>query len=549
MTAQSVQPAVSGVYMRALPLQLACAIGSALGLIAALVLSYGVPRWWLAVFPIVSWPSVIFLTACLNRTLLWNLVTSFQPLFVGCLNFVVTGTLCVLWRHQHAKLAALSAFLPSMTLAGFTDALPEAFRVPVSRVFFTLNVVGLVALLAGVAFNRLDFEDFEVDLLSIRIVKISSVVASALTSLLPFALRNLGMIFWRPGVLPIIQSSVASVKLSSSALLVAKATHRFTVLQVAHTNETMAKALRSMSMKDSRHFSMLVRDVQCDEDEHADEDSAQDLAGRAVRAAAFDIPIPSISEAPLETLVENLGKVLRAMDAEFSSVLLALLNIPGIQCLRFRHVVVRMRRCGDSSAKLAALGMDIVTLTNFAVAQADLCRCLVSSRRPVEVKTRDSLIPAVSRVFVRSKLVQVLTNFIWALSAIPLYLVIYDVRSDYQWWLSMLPLGTLPGVLCFVSCLNRKIVANLVTTFHTTSSPPFQPVYVLFWIVVMYSCLAALWRNHPAKSVALAFVLPQCVLASFVDAFPEAGRKFTSRCNRREPPEYSVIIAVQCALF
>jgi hypothetical protein len=152
-------------------------------------------------------------------------------------------------------------------------------------------------------------------------------------------------------------------------------------------------------------------------------------------------------------------------------------------------------------------------------------------------------------VFVRSKLVQVLTNFIWALSAIPLYLVIYDVRSDYQWWLSMLPLGTLPGVLCFVSCLNRKIVANLVTTFHTTSSPPFQPVYVLFWIVVMYSCLAALWRNHPAKSVALAFVLPQCVLASFVDAFPEAGRKFTSRCNRREPPEYSVIIAVQCALF
>jgi hypothetical protein len=531
-TAQSVQPALSGLYMRVLPLQLACAVGSALGLVAALVLFFGVPLWWLAVFATVSWPSVIFLTACLNRTLLWNLVTSFQPLFVSCLNLVVMGTLCALWRHQPAKLAALSAFLPSMVLAGFTDALPEAFRVRVSRVFFTLNVVGLLALLAGIAFNRLELEDFEVNLLSIRVVKISSVVASSLTSLLPFALRNLGMIIWRPGVLPIIQSSVASVKLSSSALLVAKAMHTFSVLQVAHTNETMAKAMRSMSMKSSRHFSMLVRDAQHEEDE--DQESGQVLTGRAARFAAFDIPVPAISEVPLQTLVETLVKILRAMDAEFSSVSSALLSIPGIECLGFRHVVEQMRRCGDSSAKLAALGMDIVTLTTFAVGPADLCRCLVSSRRPVEVWTKDSLIPVVSRVFVKSKLLQVPMNVMWGLGAIPLYLVIYDVRPDYQWWLAMLPLCTLPGVVCFVSCLNRKIVTRLATTFQATSSPPFQPVYILFWILVMYSCLAALWRNHPAKTVALAFVLPQCVLASFVDAYPEAGRKLTSRyCGSR----------------
>jgi hypothetical protein len=241
------------------------------------------------------------------------------------------------------------------------------------------------------------------------------------------------------------------------------------------------------------------------------------------------MPVPEISDVSLEALVETLIQILRAMDTEFCGLLKTVLSIPGIECLRFRHLVVRIRMCGDASAKLAAIGMDIVTLTNAAVEQADLRRCLVTSRRPAEVRTVDCLIPAVSSVFLKSKLVQAMSNALWAISPIPMFLVIYDATSDHEWWLAVLPFLSIPGVVFVASCLNRKVVKKLVTTFQPTSNPPFQPLYILFWILVMFCCLAALWRNHPAKIVALSAWLPTFVIAPLVDAYPEAGRTFTSR--------------------
>ena len=255
VTRHSMQPALSRLYMRAIPLQAACTIAGSLGAGCTFAVLFGVPQWWLAILAPAALPSSVFLAACLNRTLLWNLATSFQPLFVTFLNLVMVVTFCVLWRNQPAKLAGFSAFLPTFLLAGFTDALPEIFRVPVSRVFFVLVLLSLLTLLAGIAFNRMGLEDFEVDL-SLRTVKVSSVAAGVLTSLLPFAARNLGMIFLQPGVLPVMQSAVASVKLSSRALLVAKAKHTFAVLQVAHANKTMAKAERSISYRSSTRFSI-----------------------------------------------------------------------------------------------------------------------------------------------------------------------------------------------------------------------------------------------------------------------------------------------------
>jgi hypothetical protein len=455
-------------------------------------------------------------------------------------------TFCILWRHQHAKLAGFSAFLPTFLLAGFTDALPEIFRVPVSRVFFVLVLLSLLTLLAGIAFNRMGLEDFEVDL-SLRTVKVSSVAAGVLTSLLPFAARNLGMIFLQPGVMPVLQSAVASVKLSSRALLVAKAKHTFAVLQVAHANKAMAKAERSISYRSSTRFSIrgssMARDradvsdhaahlegVLCAEDEEPQEPlDARAAAGAAARVAAFDMPVPAISEVPLETLGEILVKILRAMESEFSSIQTTLSSIPGVECRRFRHVAARIRRCGDLSVMLAVSGMDIVTLTNFAVEEAHLRRCLVASRKPVEVKTVNTLLPAVARVFLKSKLVQALSNVVWAAATIPAFLVMYDVRPDYHWWLTSLCVFSLPGVAFVSSCLNRKVLAKLLTTFQPTSSPPFQPVYILFWIVIMFGTFAALWRKHPAKIVSLALWLPAVMMATLVDAYPEAGRTLTSR--------------------
>ena len=174
----------------------------------------------------------------------------------------------------------------------------------------------------------------------------------------------------------------------------------------------------------------------------------------------------------------------------------------------------------------------MVTLTNFAVEEAHLRRCLVASRKPVEVKTVDTLLPAVARVFLRSRLVQALSNLVWGAAAIPAFLVVFDVRPDYKWWLTSLCVFTLPGVAFVSSCFNRKVVSKLLTTFQPTSSPPFQPVYILFWILVMFGTLAALWRKHPAKIVSLAVYLPSFMMATLVDSYPEAGRTLTSRYER-----------------
>jgi hypothetical protein len=45
----------------------------------------------------------------------------------------------------------------------------------------------------------------------------------------------------------------------------------------------------------------------------------------------------------------------------------------------------------------------------------------------------------------------------------------------------------------------------------------------------MFGTLAALWRKHPAKIVSLAAYLPSFMMATLVDAYPEAGRTLTSR--------------------
>jgi hypothetical protein len=270
--------------------------------------------------------------------------------------------------------------------------------------------------------------------------------------------------------------------------------------------------------------------VLCAEEEEPQEPlDARAAAGAAARVAAFDMPVPAISEVPLETLGEVLVKILRALESEFSSIQTTLSSIPGVECRRFRHVAARIRRCGDLSVKLAVSGMDMVTLTNFAVEEAHLRRCLVASRKPVEVRTANTLLPAVARVFLRSRLVQALGNLAWGASAIPAFLVVFDVRPEYQWWLTSLCVFSLPGVAFVSSCFNRKVVAKLVTTFQPTSSPPFQPVYILFWILVMSGTLAALWRKHPAKIVSLALWLPSFIMATLVDSYPEAGRTLTSR--------------------
>jgi 4-hydroxy-tetrahydrodipicolinate synthase len=90
-----------------------------------------------------------------------------------------------------------------------------------------------------------------------------------------------------------------------------------------------------------------------DDERFAEALDAGAAAGAAARVAAFDMPVPAISEVPLETLGEILVKILRAMESELSVLQTTLSSIPGIECRRFRHVAARIRR---SRAEAAATG-------------------------------------------------------------------------------------------------------------------------------------------------------------------------------------------------
>jgi hypothetical protein len=137
------------------------------------------------------------------------------------------GALCALGHNQPAKLASFVLFFPSFLCAAFIDAYPAEGRAGTARLFFTLNLVGLVLLQLGLAFGITRIDELVVEMYGGWRFKASELAAGAINSLIPFALRNLVASIQRPDTLAVRQSDVVCVYLDEHALRVLRAVHGF----------------------------------------------------------------------------------------------------------------------------------------------------------------------------------------------------------------------------------------------------------------------------------------------------------------------------------
>ena len=158
-----------------------------------------------------------------NRTLLKGIFTTFQTALVFGHATLMIGALCALCRHQPAKLVAFVLTLPSILCAAFIDASPAEGRAVTSRLFFTLNLIGLVLLQVGLAFGVTRIDELVVEMYGGWRFRASELAGGAINGLIPFALRNLVASIQRPDTLAVRQSDVVCVYLDEHALRVLRA--------------------------------------------------------------------------------------------------------------------------------------------------------------------------------------------------------------------------------------------------------------------------------------------------------------------------------------
>jgi len=182
--------------------------------------------WWSWLVAL-SHSAVVLNALSLNLHLVKQIATTFQTLLVLTHAVVVIGTFVALWRHHESKLAMIVQMFPGFACAAFMDAYPEEKRVWTSRIFFSFNLLGLVAMQTGLAFNWLAVNDVTFEPFGGWSFKLSEVCASSTSSLIPFALRNLWATYRRPETLAVHQCSVVCLKMDEPMFRLLLAVHTF----------------------------------------------------------------------------------------------------------------------------------------------------------------------------------------------------------------------------------------------------------------------------------------------------------------------------------
>jgi hypothetical protein len=184
---------------------------------------------WMAVLTCLTLPSILLNVLAFNRTLLKGIATTFQTALVLGHMTIAVGSGCALGHNQPAKLAALGLLGPGLLCAAFMDAYPTEGRAGTTRLFFTLNLIGLVLLQVGLAFGTTRIDEFVFEIYGGWRFKASELAGGAINSLIPFALRNLVASIKRPDTLAVRQSDVVCVYLDEHALRVLRAVHGFLI--------------------------------------------------------------------------------------------------------------------------------------------------------------------------------------------------------------------------------------------------------------------------------------------------------------------------------
>jgi hypothetical protein len=153
------------------------------------------------------------------------------------------AAICALFRNQPLKLFVVLLFLPSVISSAFLDGYPEERRTFTSRIFFTLNLLGLLANQAGLAFGLWRTDEFYFYLYGGWSFKASELAGGAISNLIPFAIRNLVASVSRARTLAVRQSDVVCVGLDAHALRVLQAVHAFLTEEMHRASEHRSEQL------------------------------------------------------------------------------------------------------------------------------------------------------------------------------------------------------------------------------------------------------------------------------------------------------------------
>jgi hypothetical protein len=186
-------------------------------------------------------------------------------------------------------------------------------------------------------------------------------------------------------------------------------------------------------------------------------------------------------------------------------------------------ITAQVQKSSALCISVLQVAIGILYRTDFAVAEPMKKGCLVPSMRPDIVITAESLWPSVSRFWIRSVVLRAIGATLWV-SGLAAFLLWFRVVSG--WWLAIFPGLSVPGIVSFVLCFNRKVL------WHVCQS--FQTAILCWYTVVLFSCFGVLWRNEPARLAAFVFYMQTFIAAIFIDAYPEVR-------NRFKPSSWSVI--------
>jgi hypothetical protein len=184
---------------------------------------------WMPVLFFTTLPAILMNLLAFNRELLKDIATTFQTVLVCGHTAILIGSVCMIFRNQPFKLVVSLVSPPSFVCAAFMDAYPEEGRAATSRLFFMLNLLALMALQAGLAFGLMRIDEALIDVYGGWSFKASELAGGAISSLIPFALRNLTASLARPRTLAVRESDVVCVNIDEHAARVLMAVHAFLV--------------------------------------------------------------------------------------------------------------------------------------------------------------------------------------------------------------------------------------------------------------------------------------------------------------------------------
>jgi hypothetical protein len=249
--AESSVPAISRAFFRSRPLQVALPMLWVIGIVCGFLVlldrfEHGSVQEGIACFTVtLTFPSIVCIGASFNARTVRRLLHEFETLYVLMFVLGMVSMQLLLFREHPAKLGCIVLTLPSLLLSGFMDAYVEGGRVLTSRVFFCLNLAGLLIYVALFVLKLGGFADYTFRVLAFAIGA-SSVMCNAISTLVAFGAKNIAMSFARPGSLVTLVSDICCILLDADALALLKAA--YSLLWVAYgrhkANRTVARQVR-----------------------------------------------------------------------------------------------------------------------------------------------------------------------------------------------------------------------------------------------------------------------------------------------------------------